>query len=252
MNGKERLISVKTLTDRHMEEFIRCPYQFYLRQKKKGQLESYTWKQVVQRIVRQIIEHYFQFPAQARSVSGILKLIDMYWIKQPSLFESKGHYYTVLAHVSNYLVQYLLEDCQADPPLMLFEKVKVTSKELALDLSITLQIVQGTGSSFVIKKFTLEEDEESFTSYKHIAVLFSQEAFGILPERIEIISLLSGKRKSWHPVSSDVAPALTYITVIRDLLEQPKNYEKAGQRSACVICPFKEGCGISAHTHVLN
>ncbi len=83
MTEKQPYNSVTTLAGDHIEEFSRCPRRFYLARTQKRPRFSLTWKQAVQRMVRQVIRHYFQFPVQARCVASILTLIDTYWVKRP-------------------------------------------------------------------------------------------------------------------------------------------------------------------------
>jgi hypothetical protein len=241
VNEKRHPISIKLLADRHLENLHRCPHQFYLRQVKKQQ--TYTWKQVVQHAVHQVIARYYRLPKAARSTTSILQLLNTHWRKDVRLFDSKGHYYEVLAIVTNHLVQTLLTDREAEAPVILFETMRTYSFELETEIGITFHVVQWTDSSFSIKRYVLEEEMDSFESYKHMAVLFCEQGLGRLPERVEILSLLSGRAKVWHPSYEDIRHALEYMKEAKRILADPENYKRAGVLNECVHCPFKDECG---------
>lgn len=75
-----------------------------------------------------------------------------------------------------------------------------------------------------MKKYIVEEDENILSSYKHLTTLFCHLGFHGLPERIEVISLLSGKVHYYYPTKNDVQLAMDYLRLTRDLLQESKNY----------------------------
>jgi CRISPR/Cas system-associated exonuclease Cas4 (RecB family) len=248
MNDQASCISVKTLADWHIEEFSRCPHQFYLKQLKKQQ--QYTWKQMVSYVVHLVIQDYFTLPPQGRTVTNVLRLLDTYWVKKVHLFQSKSHYYTVLASVANHLTSNLLKERESKPPVILFETLRTHSKQLQLDLSMTFHVVQWGAESLIIQKYLVDESLDKFTGYRHMALLFSEEAFERTPEKIELISLLSGKKDVWCPKEEDRIKSAAYMEEIKKRFKERSSYRQAVKSAECVSCSFQRQCEDKADQHV--
>jgi hypothetical protein len=231
------LLSVKVITDYHLEEFTRSPYWFYHRYMLKNRTRSH-WMQMVQYSVNRIVHDFYKFPPKSRSSLKVLELIQQYWIKQVNLFDSKIHYYTVLAKITDHLLQVLLSEQDMNPPLFLFEKVDTWHEELQVHLSITFQMATWTKGSFVIKKYVVDDDPGVVTSFNHLAILFSKTAFQTLPERIETVSLLSGITHQIYPNTDDISKALDYCELMKKLLEESKNSPEDSMKK-CNRCRCK-------------
>ena len=73
------LVSVKTLTDYHLESFLKCPYKFYYQHILMLNSGQVKWRQVVQSIINQVVHNFYQLPPNAQNQLNIMKLIDRYW-----------------------------------------------------------------------------------------------------------------------------------------------------------------------------
>ncbi|MBJ8051491.1 hypothetical protein JDS87_05575 [Bacillus cereus] len=83
-------ISIKTMTDYHLYDFMRCPHKFYFRHIKRREPSSFEWQQLAQMIVNQIINEYYTLPAGQQTKIVLLILIEKYWKKvRISMFASK-------------------------------------------------------------------------------------------------------------------------------------------------------------------
>jgi hypothetical protein len=228
------LISVKTIADYHLEEFMRCPYQFYQKQILGKRVTRLHWREMVQYAVNQVVEDYYKLPPQSRSAYKVMELIQRHWIKKVDLFASKIDYYLVLANVTDHLLHCLLEAKDADVPVLLFEKLRVYLEELQVELAMTFQVVEWSAESYIVKKFFVEENENILTSFKHMAVFFCKKAFQSLPERIDAVSLLTGATHRFYPQPDDVPKALEYLQFTKNLLQESKNYPK------CHACSLQD------------
>ncbi|WP_394236972.1 hypothetical protein [Niallia oryzisoli] len=223
MKRKNHLISIKTLTDNHLESFIRCPNQFYhqyiLRKKSSGEG---TWRQMVEFSVQKIILDYYRLPLKEQNVLNLLKLIDQYreYI-HPGLFESKVQYYVTLAKITDHLLLFLTSKQQDEPPLFLFERLQVNVKELNINLSLTFDIGEWFNNRFIVKKYLLDIDERIVTLYKYLLAVFSKKAFGIIPDRIELFSLIDGNRHILSLTEQDVAKGLMYLDLVKGHIQKP-------------------------------
>lgn len=225
MTVHNQLISVKTITDQHLEEYLRCPYQFYQKQFRGKPTTSVQWGEMVQYVVNLVVQDFYKLPSTARSAYKVLELIQQHWVKKVELFDSKIHYYLVLAKITDHLIQHLVESTITDSqPAILFEKLRIPLEELEVELAMTFHVVEWQDDSYVVKKYIVEEDENILASYKHMTTLFCNRAFQSLPERIEVISLLSGKVHCYYPTMDDVQTALDYLQLTRNLLQETKSY----------------------------
>lgn len=72
-------ISVKTMTDYHLESFIRCPYKFYYQHVLSSHSSKVQWRQVVQFAMNQVVEHYYRLPLDSQNTISAMKLINKSW-----------------------------------------------------------------------------------------------------------------------------------------------------------------------------
>lgn len=244
MEVKNHLISVKTMTDYHLETFIRCPYKFYYQfilGKKNGEL---TWRQMVQFSVNNIVCDYYRLPVREQNKLNLLKLIDHYW--EPihiGLFENKIEYYLVLAKVTDHLLHFLSTEEIIHPPLFLYEKLHTSVEEISTTIALTFEVGEWTKNAFIIKKYLLDADESMVTLYSYLTVIFSHKAFGVLPEKIELLSLIDGKQHVLCPTEHDVAEGFKYLEFMKSHLQTPDRYFKSNSIKECVKCTFINQCG---------
>ncbi|MCP3738162.1 hypothetical protein [Rossellomorea sp. BNER] len=243
MTNNHPLISVKTITDYHLESFIRCPYKFYYHHILSLNDGELKWRQVVQYVINQVVQNYYQLPLIEQNPLNVFTLFDRYW-KHVSyeLFESKKHYYMVLAKITDHLLQFLTAKQNPAPPLFLYEKLNTYVKELETKLSLTFELAEWSTNLFTIKKYLVEADEELIKLYHHLIVVFSNEAFGNLPDRIEIITLLEGEKYTYTPTRNDITQGIKYLKKMKSLLLQPDGYIKTDSFRECMSCPYTQQC----------
>ncbi len=236
-------ISVKTITDYHLESFIRCPYKFYYQHVLLINSSQLQWRQVVQFAINQVVDHFYQLPLNAQNTVNAMKLINRFWENvSPKLFESKVHYYMVLAKTTDHLLQFLSEKKKEKPPLFLYQKLNTYMEELETQLSLTFELTEWSTQSFTIKKFLVEANEDIIDLYHHLLVVFSHEAFGTLPEKIEILTLLEGKKYTFSPTIDHIAQGIMYLDYMKNLLQHPDHYSKTNSKRECMSCPFTHKC----------
>ncbi|WP_338448507.1 hypothetical protein R4Z09_20100 [Niallia oryzisoli] len=228
MKRKNHLISIKTLTDNHLESFIRCPNKFYhqyiLRKNSSGEDLG---RQMVEFFVHKIILDYYRLPLKEQNELNLLKIIVQYrdYI-HPSLFESKVEYYVTLAKITDHLLLFLTSNQQDEPPLFLYERLQVPVKELKTNLSLTIDMGEWCKNTFTIKKYILDTDDRIVSLYKYLLAVFAKKAFGVLPDQIELFSLLDGNRHTMTPTEHDVAKGLMYLELVKDHIQKPEYYVK--------------------------
>ncbi|OLS40117.1 hypothetical protein BTR25_11370 [Bacillus sp. MRMR6] len=230
------------MTEENLKSFISCPYKFYYEtvEKKRRPLD---WRQMVQHVVNQVVYSYFKQPAEQRHPMAVLKLVEQYWTKVPlGLFESRTHYYMVVAKITDYLMQYLNREVNTQPPLFLFEKFKTQIEELNIELSLTFDVGEWSSSSFIVKKYLVEASAEMLHLYQLLIVVFSDQVFKKIPEKIEVVTLLDGKKHVFYPSEEKVSEGLYYLQVIKQMMEESTGFQKWSNEEECRSCPFQTAC----------
>lgn len=166
---------IQTITEENLKDFITCPYKFYFEFIEKRK-KSINWRQVAQHVVNKVVYSFYQLPAEHRHAGKVLRLIDEYWSKvSPRMFESRIHYYLVIAKITDYLMENITAESKRTPPLFLFEKLNTYIEELGVDLSLTFDVAEWSDSSFVIKKYLVDASPEMLTLYYHLSIVFSEK-----------------------------------------------------------------------------
>lgn len=243
MEAKNQIISLKTLTDYHLETFIRCPYKFYYQfilRKNNGELK---WRQMVQFSVNKTVCEYYRLPVKEQNKLNLLKLIEQNWLPiNIGLFENKIHYYTILAKVTDRLLSFLTAEKTSQPPLFLHEKLQTSVDEISTNISLTFKVGEWSKNSFIIKKYLLEADESMVKLFNYLTIIFSYKAFGVLPEKIELLSLFDGKHHVFCPTEHDVAEGLIYLEFMKAHIQKPDHYLKTDLNQECTECSYKRHC----------
>ncbi|MBR8644027.1 hypothetical protein KEH51_02770 [[Brevibacterium] frigoritolerans] len=105
MIGREHQFSIATLTDYHLQDFIRCPYQFYYLHIEGKITTQSDWRKMVQVVVNQVVSRYYKLPPKSQTTKKVLEFIDDHWSAiEVRQFESKIHYYKTLANITAHLL----------------------------------------------------------------------------------------------------------------------------------------------------
>ncbi|HWO96987.1 MAG TPA: hypothetical protein VNM45_11730 [Bacillus sp. (in: firmicutes)] len=215
-------VNVKTISNEHLEQFIHSP-DIFLQEclLHKNRSPHMTWEKTVKSAVKQILKGYFQLPEQERTALSVLKLIEHQWGRiNVRLFQSKMHYYTVLAKITDYLLQELGTCSRIIPPLFLYEKYRVTVAELGIDLAVEVDVGEWTADSYKIKKFMLDDSEEVRNAFVHLMAVFSRHAFNQLPDSIEFCCLMTGTKHEVCIKEVQYEESLHFLGLIKSTLEQ--------------------------------
>lgn len=235
-------VRIKTLTDYHLEAFISCPYKFYYQYILSKNHSPFHWRQEVQKSINLIIKEYYSLPITKQNKICLLHLIDQNWrnIKM-NIFDDQIHYYTVLAKVTDYLLQSLTP--KKNPPLFLFEKLHTFVEEIETELSLTFDIGEWSNDAFMIKKYLLDTDESMIKVFQYLITVFSFKAFGVFPEKIEIISLLQGEKFTFYPNEQEFSKGLIYLDFIKDSIKKSEYYWNK-ESDECSKCHLNKQCNL--------
>ncbi|MBO1578279.1 hypothetical protein [Bacillus sp. XF8] len=249
MQGK---ISIKTMTDYHLYDFMRCPHKFYFRHIKRREPSSFEWQQMIQAIVNQIISDYYTSPVVKQTTVLLLELLERHWSKvRIGMFSSKAEYYIVLAKLTDHLLQFVKHDASKTPPLFLYEKLQTYMEELGVHISLTFEVGEWSAQSFVIKKYVVDANEEMLALCQKLTAVFSYKAFGVLPEKIEIVNLIEGTRYDYVPKEQDIIVGMSDLHRMKEMLQQPEHYTERTFRSECNGCAFRNECKVDKEQETL-
>ncbi|MCM3668592.1 PD-(D/E)XK nuclease family protein [Mesobacillus maritimus] len=191
----------------------------------------------------QIVQEYYQLPLSEQKKLNVLKLIDRYWQKiNPMLFDNPIQYYTVVAKITDHLLRFLESKEETTLPLFLFKKLDAYIDELESRVSLTFEVVEWFTYSFKIKKFLVEADREMVELYHYLMVVFAKKAFRKIPEQVEVINLLEGKRYTFTPSEEEVQRGILYLTYLKESVHKPDRYSPPSSSKECKQCPFHSKC----------
>lgn len=247
---KNQFIFFNSLNDEQMVEFERHPYNFY-EQMAFQKPDSLHLNQSLQFVVNEIIYNYYRLPINSRSLCKLLTLVDKYWSQlDKGSFNSNFHYYSLLASVTDHLMKFLQSEQGEIPLLFLYEKKSVFINELNLNLTMKFEVTECTEDSFIVKKYLIDDDMCSIQAFKNMMVVFFVKAFNILPEKLEVYILTSGRKYEFYPSSLDYEKALLYLKLMKDFLKDSRDYLDPGSFLDCKTCPIKVKCTKTRKTNL--
>lgn len=242
VGGGLSMNQIQAITEDNLKDFITCPYKFYFEYYEKRK-RSINWRQVVQHVVNKVVYTFYKLPSEHRHSGKVLRLVDEYWSNvAPHLFESRIQYYLVIAKITDNLIQHIQAESKESPPLFLFEKLNTYIEELDVDLSLTFDVAEWSDYSFVIKKYLVDATPEMLMLYYHLSIVFSEKVFKRTPKRVEVITLLDGKKHVFTPTPEDLQEGLNNLQVMKYSIEDPTNYFKTSNVHECNLCPFVKDC----------
>jgi hypothetical protein len=155
-----------------------------------------TWQQDVKNVIRSVMIEYYHAAPSLRSPFYMLKLMETYrQLLHPHLFESPIHYYTVLAKITDHLLQFFTssEEVQRSP-FLLFEQAVYRHWKRYQKTHVDIDFAYKDDGTYTVRKLLLEDNQRLVQHYTQIAPAACRQTFGFFPKRIEFWSLLTGKR----------------------------------------------------------
>ena len=212
------------IEDYKLEELLREPEAFQRLSRKGMTAKDLTWRHLVQHSIGHAMNEYYQVPPECRAFISAEEIVKRRFTNNVRKFNSHQHYMQVQGQVLAYLVP-LLEAHRHIRPVILFESHRTFVPALNLELSVIFQVMHynENDNTYVVQKVIVDEDVNVRESYRHLAIAFCNEAFSLLPAKIEIHCVVSGHCYEVIPEEGMVSEALDYIHMIRDILTASKN-----------------------------
>ncbi|MGM7634425.1 hypothetical protein [Bacillus sp. Hm123] len=236
-------LSIRTISDQHFKEVINCPHKYFYRYIKGVKSKKVEWKKVMQYIVNQVVIQYFQIPPSKRTTSRVLELIHQHVSPLTvAIFDSKMHYYTVIANVTDYLVQELTTNYGTLPPVFVHEKFRQHIQELDTYLSLTIEVGEWHRESYQVTKYLVDTNEELIKLYRYLTIVFCEKSFHQLPSSVRIVSLLNNKEYCYSPCSEDMEVGIRYLQTLKEMIKKPLEANIQTGEEVCAQCPFIHIC----------
>lgn len=204
--------------------------------------------QLAQVAVSHVVNAFFMTPEGERANFSIPDRLERWWTNKVAKFESPEHYWSIRQQLIDGLHSLLISE-KSYTPIILFEQHQVFVPELQVELMQIFQAVlkseNGDPSDYIVRKYIIDEDEESIALFQHLTAVFCSSAFGRLPLRIEVLPVLSGNRRIVHPDKESLEQSLDYMKLAASFM--PEASSAAGLRKSkgsaeCRRCPFLGEC----------
>lgn len=216
MNASEIGVGMGTmqvLTDYQLESWIRSSSPEACSDRK----DEPDWRQLTQYAAYHALNDWYSLPSASRTLELLTKQFEQRWTNKFRKFESKAFYMDVKANVLAHLHEALTSRDAIEWPLMLFESSDVWVEELDLGLSMIFQVMACSKDSFVIQKYTMEDNEAAVQLFAHMSVVFCYKAFGRLPERLQLCNMFNGNQYRIPKEDMDVNQSMDYLKLVKDV-----------------------------------
>ncbi|MDP4096553.1 hypothetical protein OIN60_07205 [Paenibacillus sp. P96] len=192
------------------------------------------WRERVQHAVSHALNEYYSTPYDVRCEIPVQYMLEKWWPKQHTGFESCSHYWDVKNKVTGGICKIGAANQQLHEPAILFEQFQIPAAELNMELSVIIQAAWMMGQysdSLLIQKYMVSYDPHLITAHMHFINAFSHYAFGYIPEMIEFYCLLEGRKVSYVNNPSSLGRSIDYVTLLRGSME-----ESGTDRCLCPNC----------------
>lgn len=222
----EQLPAVIRLEDYKLEELLRNPERFAKIQSGSKRDSGVNWRQMVQFAAMHSVNDFYKLPAEARTRAAVEAAVERWWTNRNYKFHSNEHFLQMKHAVISNLGEFLVDEPCCSTPIILFEQLTAYVDELDMELSQIFHVVsadaEGAADDFIAQKFAVDTDADSLDLLFHMTSVFCANAFEKLPARIEVLSLLSGKRFLFKPDEASLKRSYDFMYLVKSLLPEVK------------------------------
>ncbi|MGM0882245.1 MAG: hypothetical protein ACQEXQ_14545 [Bacillota bacterium] len=220
----EQLPAVIRLEDYKLEELLRSPERFAKIKSGSRRDSGVNWRQMVQFAAMHSVDDFYKLPAEARTRAAVEAAVERWWTNRNYKFHSNEHFLQMKQAVISNLGTFLVDEPCCSTPIILFEQLTAYVDELDMELSQIFHVVsadaEGAADDFIIHKFAVDTDADSLDLLFHMTSVFCANAFEKLPSRIEVLSLLGGKRILFKPDEASLKRSYDFMYLVKSLLPE--------------------------------
>lgn len=215
-----RMLEVLRLEDYKLEELLRSPR----RESESVRKRDLTWKQLAQYAASHCVNEFYTLPIEARTEQSITAIIERRWSNRYYKFHSSEHFLQTKQNVISHLTAFLTGEYRTNEPIVRFEQLSTYVPSIDMELSQIFQLIikdDSAANGYTVQKYVIDENEATVSTFFHMTTVFCAHAFDVLPETIEVLTLLSGKRFLYYPDDSTLLQSLDYMRLAKSLLPFP-------------------------------
>ncbi|MFC4104212.1 hypothetical protein [Paenibacillus xanthanilyticus] len=145
------------------------------------------------------------------------------WNRRYERFHSPEHYLLTREAVVGRMSDYV-ERLAGAVPIVLFETFVHYLPELDMEVKQTFHLVlqeETDQGGMAVHKLIVDESPEALELYAHMTTVYFRALYGVMPSRIEAVSLLTGNVYQWRPDEADWQTSVDYLQVIKSMLAAP-------------------------------
>lgn len=225
----EQIPTVLRIEDYKLEELLSCPEQFAIMKSGRKRERSVNWRQMVQFAASHSVNDFYRLPDEARTQEAIEAAVEHWWTNRNYIFHSDEHYLQMKQMVKAHLTAFLLGGLCKGMPVIFYEQLTTYVEELDLEISQIFHLVsadkEGGANDYIVQKLAVDSDEDSLDLFFHMTSVFCTSAFGKLPTRMEVLSLLNGKRTVFVPDEASLGRSYDYMYLIKSLLPEAEVFK---------------------------
>lgn len=220
----EQLQAVLRIEDYKLEELLRNPGRFAKIKPGRWRDSGVNWQQMVQFAAMHSVNDFYKLPAEARTRAAVEAAVERWWTNRNYKFHSNEHFLQIKQAVISNLGKFLVDESCCSTPIILFEQVTAYVDKLDMELSQIFHLVsadaEGAAGDYIVQKFAVDVDTDSLDLLFHTTSVFCVNAFEKLPARIEVLSLLSGKRILFKPDEASLKRSYDFMYLVKSLLPE--------------------------------
>ncbi|GAB2722865.1 hypothetical protein ACFQWB_04020 [Paenibacillus thermoaerophilus] len=190
---------------------------------KAGESASCARNRILQYAVNQAVSDFYALPPKMRSYAKAEQLARCRWDlhmagREGSVSSGRNAAGSPRTRVAENLAAFLTDGEPEDAyPMVLFEQHRAFVDELNVEMTMIVHALDVTAAGgYRMRKFAVDERPEVIHAYRHLATAFCFFAFGKIPEIIEALGVLSGRRYTFVPDMTSLDPAVDFIRILRD------------------------------------
>ncbi|OPA73244.1 hypothetical protein BVG16_29635 [Paenibacillus selenitireducens] len=218
--------SCPVIHERALEQYIRCPCCYHRLRNAEHRMK-WSWKEHVEQCVQEILNDFFTLPMNSRTSSVIQRIMERRWTAKTFGFESEEQHQSVKHVITAHLLMLLDAEGWSEQPMFLLQDMSIYIEELNTQLQMMFHVIEWYGSSdhpsYIIKKWFIHDEPHVIKSYLHLCLVFAYHTFGMMPARMEVVTLLTGKSYIISPALDDIARSMDYIQLVGELMQENEN-----------------------------
>ncbi|TXK76334.1 hypothetical protein [Paenibacillus sp. N3.4] len=220
---------IRLIEDYKLEAFMVDRLQTIDSRPSKQPKKDVKWSQLVQYAVNYVIHDLYALPQEQRTAECVAALVENRWTNRHYKFESFAHFKACKQLVIDNLTKYVKQMPCSIHPILLFEQWRSTIPPLNVELSMIFQVAfmppASEASGLVIQKFIVEDQVTLISTFVHMTAVFCLHAFGHIPDRIEVYSMLSDNVYSYRPHRENISSSYDYMKLVASCLYESKQQQ---------------------------